>query len=173
MVRADKLESVETIKGYFDQGTSAVFVDYKGMTVEEVSKLRTEFRASGVVYKVLKNTLVKRALGDAPYSSELSSALVGMTGVAFSGEEPGAAAKVVKEFSKSNEKLKVKAGLIDGQVLDAAAVSNQLATLPSKDEARASLLATMMAPAQQFVMLINTPAGNFVRLLDAKARKGE
>ncbi len=173
MAREEKAEAVETIKGYFEAGTSAVFLDYKGMTVEEVSKLRSQFRSSGVVYKVLKNTLVRRALGDAPYTEKLSVALKGMTGVAFSGEEPGAAAKVVKAFAKDNEKLKVKAGLIDGQVLDAAAVENQLATLPGKDEARAMLLATLMAPAQQLVMLLNTPAGNFVRLLSAKAEKGE
>lgn len=173
MVRADKLEAVESIKGYFEAGSSAIFLDYKGMTVEEVSNLRGEFRSSGVVYKVLKNSLVKRALSEESYSDDLASALIGMTGVAFSGEEPGAAAKIVKAFAKTNDKLKVKAGLIDGQVLDTAAVNNQLATLPSKDEARASFLATLMAPAQQFVMLINTPAGNFVRLLDAKARKGE
>lgn len=173
MVRADKLEAVESIKGYFEAGSSAVFLDYKGMTVEEVSNLRGEFRSLGVVYKVLKNSLVKHALSGAPYGDALAPALVGMTAVAFSGEEPGAAAKVVKAFAKTNDKLKVKAGLIDGQVLDAAAVNDRLATLPSKDEARASLLATMMAPAQQFVMLINTPAGNFVRLLNAKASKGE
>ena len=171
-MRAEKIQAVEEIKGHFDQGTSAVFLDFSGMTVEEVSRLRDNFRAQGVTYKVLKNTLVKRALGDAPFLSELSEALKGMTGVAFSGEEPGAAARVVKSFSKENEKLKVKAGLLDGQVLDAKTVENQLATLPSKDEARAMLLATLMAPAQRFVMLLNTPAGNFVRLLNAKAEKG-
>jgi large subunit ribosomal protein L10 len=93
--------------------------------------------------------------------------------VAWSFEEPSAAARVLKDFAKENEKLKIKAGLLEGQVLDSKAVENQLATLPSKDEARAMLLATLMAPAQQFVMLINTPASNFVRLLNAKEAKGE
>jgi large subunit ribosomal protein L10 len=171
-MRAEKIQAVSEIKGHFEQGSSAVFLDFSGMTVEEVSNLRNTFRAQGVVYKVLKNTLIKRALGDAPYVDQLSSALRGMTGVAFSGDEPGAAARVVKSFSKDNEKLKVKAGLLDGQVLDAKTVETQLATLPSKDEARAMLLATLMAPAQQLVMLLNTPAGNFVRLLQAKAEKG-
>jgi large subunit ribosomal protein L10 len=142
------------------------------MTVAEVSNLRNQFRAQGVTYKVLKNSLVKRALGDSPAVAKLSKALKGMTGVAFSGEEPGAAARVIKSFVKENEKLKVKAGLLDGQVLDAATVESQLATLPGKNEARAMLLATMMAPAQRFVMLLNTPAGNFVRLLNAKKEKG-
>jgi large subunit ribosomal protein L10 len=121
---------------------------------------------------VLKNTLVKQALATEPYVSKLSANLKGMTGVAWSFEEPSAAARVLKDFVKENEKLKIKAGLLDGQVLDAKAVENQLASLPSKDEARSMLLATLMAPAQQFVMLINTPAGNMVRLLQAKQNKG-
>jgi large subunit ribosomal protein L10 len=168
----EKVQAVDEIKGHFARGTAAVFLDFSGMTVAEVSNLRNEFRKNGVTYKVLKNSLVKRALGDAPYVAKLSSALKGMTGVAFSGEEPGAAARVVKAFAKDNEKLKVKAGLLDGQVLDAKTVETQLATLPGKNEARAMLLATMMAPAQQFVMLLNTPAGNFVRVLEAKKAKG-
>ena len=171
-MRPEKLEAVETIKGHFANGTAAIFLDFSGMTVAEVSALRTQFRQNGVTYKVLKNSLVKRALGDAPYVKTLAKSLKGMTGVAFSGEEPGAAARVVRDFTKDNEKLKIKAGLLDGQVLDAKTVETQLATLPSKNEARAMLLATMMAPAQRFVMLLNTPAGNFVRLLEAKKAKG-
>jgi large subunit ribosomal protein L10 len=171
-MRAEKLESVEEIKGHFARGTAAVFLDYSGMTVAEVTKLRNEFRESGVTYKVLKNSLVRRALGDAPYVSKLSNALKGMTAIAFSGEEPGAGARVVKNFTKDNDKLKVKAGLLDGQFLDARTVETQLATLPGKNEARAMLLATMMAPAQRFVMLLNTPAGNFVRVLNAKKAQG-
>jgi large subunit ribosomal protein L10 len=171
-MRPEKIQAVEEIKGYFDKGSAAVFLDYSGMTVAEVSNLRGQFRAQGVTYKVLKNSLVRRALGDAAYVAKLKPVLKGMTAVAFSGDEPGAAARVVKAFVKDNEKLKIKAGLLDGQVLDAKTVENQLATLPSKDEARAMLLATFMAPAQRFVMLLNTPAGNFVRLLEAKKAKG-
>jgi large subunit ribosomal protein L10 len=171
-MRPEKVEAVEAIKGHFASGTAAVFLDFSGMTVAEVSALRTQFRQNGVTYKVLKNSLVKRALGDAPYVKTLAKSLKGMTGVAFSGEEPGAAARVVRDFTKDNEKLKVKAGLLDGQVLDAKTVETQLASLPGKNEARAMLLATLMAPAQRFVMLLNTPAGNFVRLLEAKKAKG-
>jgi large subunit ribosomal protein L10 len=163
---------VDEIKGRFERMSSAVFVDFSGMTVEEVSGLRDTFREKGVEYKVVKNTLVKRALAEEPYVENLGAALEGMTAIAWSFEEPSAAARIVKAFVKDNEKLKIKAGVLDGQILDAKAVENQLATLPSKDEARAALLATLMAPAQQLVMLINTPAGNFVRLLQAKADKG-
>lgn len=172
MLRSEKVQSVETIKDRFSKMTSAVFVDFSGMSVEEVSKLRNDFRASGVEYKVVKNTLVRRALADEPYISGLDGVLKGMTAVAWSFEEPSAGARVAKAFAKENEKLKIKAGVLDGEVLDGKAVENQLAALPSKDEARAMLLATLMAPAQQFVMLINTPGGNFVRLLNAKQEKG-
>jgi large subunit ribosomal protein L10 len=172
MMRTDKETAVKDIKGRFDRMTSAVFVDFTGMTVEEVGLLRNVLRDKGVDYKVVKNTLVKRALEGASYLPKLDSALRGMTGIAWSYEEPSAAARVLKEFCKENEKLKVKGGLLDGQVLDGKAVETQLATLPNKDEARAMLLATMLAPAQQLVMLLNTPAGNFVRLMRAKEQKG-
>jgi len=172
MLRSVKAEQIEVIKGKFAKMTSAVFVDFQGMTVEQVSKLRDDLRAKGVEYKVLKNKLVKQALSGATYLSKLDIALRGMTGVAWSYEEPSAAAKVLKEFVKENEKLKIKAGLLEGQVLDANGVENQLATMPGKNEARAMLLATLLAPAQQLVMLLNTPAGNFVRALKAKEQKG-
>jgi large subunit ribosomal protein L10 len=152
--------------------SSAVFLDFTGMKVEEVSKLRDVFRAKGIEYKVVKNKLVQQALADQAWSKGLAPVLKGMTGVAWSFEEPSAAARVVKDFVKDNEKLKVKAGLLEGQVLDAKAVENQLATLPSKDEARAMLLATLIAAPQRFVMLLNAPARNFVGVLAAKERKG-
>lgn len=171
MLRDAKVQAVEDIKSRFERMTSAVFLDYGGMTVEEVSDLRDQFRAKGVEYKVVKNTLVRRAVDGASFADALGEALRGMTGVAWSYEEPSAAARIAKAYAKENEKLKIKAGLLEGRVLDAKAVENQLATLPSKDEARATLLATLMAPAQQFVMLLNAPASNFVRVLQAKEQK--
>jgi large subunit ribosomal protein L10 len=172
MQRVEKAEEIKAIRSRFDRMSSAVFLDFTGMTVEEVSKLRDVFRAKGIEYKVVKNKLVQKALADHGWSKNLTPVLKGMTGVAWSYEEPSAAARVVKDFVRENEKLKVKAGLLEGQVLDSKAVENQLATLPSKDEARAMLLATLLAPAQRFVMLLNAPAQNFVGVLAAKERKG-
>jgi large subunit ribosomal protein L10 len=171
MDRAEKDQIVGELKTQFDRMSSAVFLDFVGMTVQEVTKLRDTFRDKGVAYRVVKNTLVKKALADKPWVSQLDSALAGMTGVAWSFEEPSAAARVLKEFRKENEKFKIKAGLLEGQVLNGKAVEDQLATLPSKDEARSMLLATMMAPAQRFVMLLNAPAQNFVGVLAARQRK--
>jgi large subunit ribosomal protein L10 len=172
MERAQKAEAIKDIKSQFDRMSSAVFLDFTGMTVEEVSKLRDKFREKGIAYKVVKNKLVEQALAEHAWSKGLKPVLKGMTGVAWSFEEPSAAARVVKDFVKDNEKLKVKAGLLEGQVLDAKQVENQLATLPNKDEARAMLLATLIAAPQRFVMLLNAPARDLVGVLAAKERKG-
>jgi large subunit ribosomal protein L10 len=173
MDRAQKVQQIDELKTQFERMSSAVFVDFTGMTVEQVTKLRETFRSKGIEYKVVKNTLVQQALGEKPWISKLDSVLRGMTGVAWSFEEPSAAARVLKDFCRENEKLKIKAGLLEGQVLNASAVTEQLASLPNKDEARAMLLATLMAPAQRMVMLLNAPARNFVGVLAAKQRKEE
>jgi large subunit ribosomal protein L10 len=173
MLRTDKEASIADIRATFGRMSSAVFVDYTGMTVQEISNLRSKFRERGVEYKVFKNTLVKKALAGEKFVDALAkTALRGMTGVALSFEEPSAAARVVKDFVKDNEKLKIKGGLMDGAVLSAQAVETQLATLPSKDEARAMLLATFNAPAQTFVRLLNVPAQQLVLVLEAKRNKG-
>lgn len=171
MLRSEKTQQIDAIRDRFSRMSSAVFVNFSGMTVEEVSKLRDTFREKGVEYKVVKNTLIRQALGEAPFVGGLADALRGMTAIAWSFEEPSAAARILKEFKKENEKVQIKAGLLDGQVLNASAVENQLAALPNKDEARSMLLATLMAPAQHLVMLLNAPAREFVGVLAAKERK--
>ena len=104
MDRAQKTEQVKDIRSRFDRMSSAVFLDFTGMTVEEVTKLRDTFRAKGVEYKVVKNTLVTKALADQKYVGALAGALKGMTGIAWSFEEPSMAARVLKDISKENEK---------------------------------------------------------------------
>ena len=106
----------------------------------------------------------------------MSGALKGMTAVAWSFEDPSAAAKIIKKFRKEdekNEELEVKAGLLDGEVLSASRVENELATLPGKDELRAMLLAQMMAPAQSLVRQLQAPAQNLSYVFDAIRRKQE
>ena len=174
MERATKDLQIGEIKGRFDKMTAAVFLDYKGMTVENDTKLRAEFRKAGVEYKVCKNTLVKQAIKDRDWAKKLDDVLTGMTGIAWSYEDPSAAAKVVKAFKKdaAGEKLTIKAGLIEGTVLDGKAVETQLATMPGKDELRSMLLATFQAPLQQFVALLQAPTQNLVYVLAAKERQG-
>lgn len=166
--RHDKQATIEHLKTRFDRMVSAVFVDFQGLTVAKVTDMRDRLRDAGVEYMVVKNTLTKLAVKEQPWSAQLGGVLVGMTGIAWSFEEPGAAAKVFKAFQKDNDKLRVKAGLVDGSVIDGDAVLNQLATMPGRDELRAKLLATFQAPAQQFVQQLAAPAQNFVYLLVAK-----
>jgi large subunit ribosomal protein L10 len=175
MDRTNKETEIGAIRTRFDKMTAAVFLDFTGMTVENVTKLRAEFRKAGVEYKVCKNTLVKYALKDAAFRPSLDDVLAGATGIAWSYEDPSAAAKVVKAFRKdpAGEKLQIKAGLIEGSVLDAKGVEDRLATMPGKNELRATLLATLQAPLQRFVALLAAPPQNFVYLLSAKERAGK
>ena len=172
--RDGKTAVIGTVKTKFEKMTSAVFLDYKGLTVEQATTLRASFRKAGVEYKVVKNTLVKHAIKEQSYGKKLDDVLVGMTGIAWSYEDPSIAAKIVKAFRKKaeGEKLQIKAGLIDGTVINGKAVEDQLATMPGKDELRSMLLATFQAPLTQFVQLLQAPAQNFVYLLSAKERAG-
>jgi large subunit ribosomal protein L10 len=171
MQRAEKQTEIDAIRDRFDRMISAVFVNFEGLDVASVTQLRDKLRAAGVEYRVVKNTLVRRALEGRDWAAELDEPLRGMTAVAWSYEEPGTAAKVFKEFTKKNEHLQVKAGVIEGKVLDPAAVLGQLAVMPGRDELRAKLLATLQAPLQQLLRLLSAPAQNFLYLL--KARQAE
>jgi large subunit ribosomal protein L10 len=171
MDRTQRNEAIGELRQRFDRMVSAVFVSFDGMTVEAVTKLRDELRKSGIEYRVVKNTLVKQALKDQPYATALGAVLKGMTGIAWSYEEPGAAAKVVRAFARDHQHLKVKGGLIEGQVLAPAAVEEHLSTMPGKNELRAMLLATLQSPAQSLVALLAAPAQNLVYLLDARRRQ--
>jgi large subunit ribosomal protein L10 len=172
MLRAEKQATLESIRDRFARMTSAVFVDFTGLDVPTVTKLRDQLRAAAVEYKVVKNKLAKLAIKDQPYANDAAVTLRGMTGVAWCYEDPSAAAKIFKAFTKDNEKLKIKGGVVEGRVIDAEAVVNQLATMPGKDEVRAQLLCTMQAPAQQFLQQLQAPSQNFVYLLKAKEDQG-
>jgi len=171
MLRSEKQTAIGEIKERFDRMISAVFVNFQGMDVASVTAMRDQLRKAKVEYRVLKNTLVQRALADRPWVGKLDSVLRGMTGVAWSFEEPGSAAKVFKELTRKNAKLQVKAGLVEGEFLDSKGVLERLATMPGKDELRAMLLATFQAPLQQFLQQLSAPSQNFAYLL--KAREAE
>ena len=172
-----KQDEVAMIRQHFDKATTAVFLDFGGVNVEQITNLRTEFRKAGVEYKVVKNTLVKIALKGTPYESkEVDAQLKGQTGIAWSFEDPSAAAKVIKTFrgaNDANQKLNVKCGVVDAKVMPGAQVESVLATMPGKNELRAMLLATLQAPAQNLVRLLQAPAQNLTLALDAYRRKQE
>jgi len=171
-----KAEEIAKVKDNFDRSIAAVLVDYRGINVGLITELRSRFRAKGVEYRVVKNTLVTRALAGGPLegNEELAGHLTGMTAIAWSFEDPSAAAKVLKEFrqeGEEQEKLTIKCGVLDGEILDGKRVENELALLPGKDEVRAMLLAQLMAPAQSLVRQLSAPGQNFVYVLDAKMRQ--
>jgi large subunit ribosomal protein L10 len=176
-VSAAKSDEVASIRSSFDKATAAVFLDFRGVNVEQITNLRAEFRKAGVEYRVVKNTLVKIALkGTAYESNELNAQLKGQTGIAWSFEDPSAAAKVVKAFravNDANAKLGVKCGVVDAKVMPGPQVESVLATMPGKNELRAMLLATLQAPAANLVRLLQAPAQNLAYLLDAHKRKQE
>ena len=130
-----------------------------------------------VEYRVVKNTLVKLALkGTAFESKALDAQLKGPTGIAWSFEDPSAAAKVIKTFravNDANGKLEVKCGIVDARVMPGAQVESVLATMPGKNELRAMLLATMQAPAANLVRLLQAPGQNLTYLMDARKRQLE
>lgn len=174
--REGKLADIEVVRDRAAKASSWVLLDFKGIDVEIVTALRAQFRKAGVEYRVLKNTLIKQALKGTPLegNSALAKALTGQTGVAWSYEDPSAAAKVVKAFRKENEKhekLGVKCGILDNSVLAGERVESELATMPGKNELRAMLLATLQAPAQNLVRLLQAPAQNFNYLLAARERQ--
>jgi large subunit ribosomal protein L10 len=176
-VNAAKQEEVTSIRESFEKATTAVFLDFRGVNVDQITNLRTEFRKAGVEYRVVKNTLVKIALkGTAYESADLNAQLKGQTGIAWSFEDPSAAAKVIKTFravNDANQKLGIKCGVVDAKVMPGAQVESVLATMPGKNELRAMLLATLQAPAQNLVRLLQAPAQNLAYVLDAYRRKLE
>lgn len=168
MDRTEKAKQIAELKDKLGRSAAIVLADYRGLTVPVVTSLREDFRKQQCEYKVYKNTLVKLAIAGTPME-KMGKYLEGPTAVIFSWESPSAAAKVAKDVAKNNEKFKIKGGYLDGNVLDEKGVVAS-ADLPGKDEIRATLLATLMAPATNFVRTINAGAQNFAYVLDARKR---
>ena len=162
---AAKKEIVAEINEVASRALSVAVAEYRGMEVRELTELRIKAREQGVYLKVIRNTLAKRGLADSKFA-DIDSALIGPLIYGFSIEAPGAAARLFKDFSKTNPKLQVTAlsigsGLLGPEKLDA------VASLPTRDEALARLLATFKAPVEKFVRTINEVPSKFVRVLAA------
>jgi len=159
-----KQQIVAEVSRQLEQAQVVVLAEYRGITVEAMTRLRAKAREAGVYFRVIRNTLVRRAVVGTPFealSEQMSGPLV--YGISV---DPVAAAKVVHEFAKTNEKLIVKAGAIPGQYMDAKAVG-ALAQLPSREVLLAQLLGTLQAPIAQFVRTLNEVPSRFVRTLAA------
>ena len=145
---------------------SAVAAEYRGLTVGEMTQLRATARASGVYVRVVKNTLARRAIEGTSFEC-MKGSLKGPLVLAFSREDPGAAARVFKGFAKDHEKLKTVALSIGGELYPASDI-DRLASLPTLDEARASLLRLMNAPLTRLVRTLAEPAAMLARTLKAR-----
>ena len=148
-----KKKVVEEIKEKLAKSKSVVLSDYRGLNVTETSELRKKFREAGVEYKVYKNKLVKLAVEGTEFA-ELAKDLVGPNAIAFGYDDPVIPAKVIKDFSKNNDKLTLKTGVIEGEYYEAAKML-EIAEIPSKDQLIVKFLGSIKSPVNKFVYLLN------------------
>ena len=168
MDRTQKANWVGSLHGKLGEVGLVVVAHYKGLTVAEMTALRTKMRAAGASFKVTKNRLTKLALAGTEFEN-LADLFVGPTAIAASSD-PVAAAKVIAEFAKTNDKLKILGGSLGSMRLDVDGVK-ALATLPSLDELRGRLIGMISTPATRIAGVLQAPAGQLARVLRAKADK--
>lgn len=150
----EKQKVVDDIKQKLEGATGVILADYRGLTVSQVTNLRVQLREAGVEYRVLKNTMVRRAANEIGLEG-LDAFLEGPTAVAFS-PDPVAPAKILMEYSKKNKSLKIKAGIVEGKVVGPEKVKD-LADLPSREILLSQVLAGMQAPIQGMVNVLQGP----------------
>ena len=166
MNRQEKAELIETLQTTLNDSTTVVVAHQVGMTVAESSDLRAKMREAGAGFKVTKNRIAKLALNDTPHTA-LESLFTGPTAIGTS-TDPVAAAKVLVEYAKDNDKLTIVGGSMDGKALDKAGVE-ALAKLPSLDELRGKLVGILQAPAAKIARVTQAPAGKVARVIKARS----
>ncbi len=168
MNRAEKAESIETLKGVFADAGAVVVTHYMGLTVAEMTDLRLRLRKEGAAIKVVKNTLAQKALAGS--LGEKGDALfTGPVAIAYA-PDPVTAAKVAAQYAKENDKFTLVGGFMGEEVLDQNAVK-ALATLPSLDELRGKLIGLLQAPATKVAGVVQAPAAQLARVFNAYATK--
>lgn len=167
MDRAQKTEAIETLNGVFSNAGVVVVAHYSGLTVAQLTSLRSEMGKVDAAFKVIKNRLAKRAVEGTEYEP-LSDLLTGPTGIAFSAD-PIAATKVAVDFAKANEQFIIRGGMMGPTVLDESGVK-ALADLPSLDELRGKIVGMISTPATRIAGILQQPGGQLARVLNAYAQ---
>ena len=161
----DKQAIVAEVNEAAGSALSAVLADYRGLNVAEMTELRVKARESDVYLRVIRNTLARRAVAGTDFEC-LNDAFTGPSLLALSVSDPGAAARLMKDFAKKHDKLQVRALAISGELLEPSRI-DALASLPTRDEALAMLMGTMLAPITKLAQTFNAVPSKLVRTLDA------
>jgi len=169
MNKQEKSQEIETLKNELQSGPPTFVLAYRGLTVNQVSTLRKKVRATSSRYRVVKNRLALRVIKGTPYEG-LAQHFEGPTAIAYSSKDPAALAKALEEFTKDNQGLQIKAGLVDGRVVDQQAIK-ALASLPSREVLVARLLSVLNGPMVRLMTVMKAPTRGLVRALDEIARK--
>ena len=156
---------VEEVSKYAAKAHSAIAAEYRGMTVGELTELRKTARETGVYLRVVKNTLARRAIAGTEFEC-MQSGLVGPLLIAFSMDDPGAAARLIGDFAKTHDKLIPKVVALGGQLYDSSEMG-RLASLPTRDQAIGLLMGVMKAPIEKFVRTLAEPHAKLVRTVAA------
>ena len=160
-----KIQQVEDVKQKIEKAESVVFYDYRGLTVEEVSELRNQFRAAGVEYRVIKNNILRRAVKENNIEG-LDDLLTGPTAAAIGYNDPISGAKVLVDFVKKVKKTEIKVGILNGQVIQIDEIK-KLADMPSREVLIAKLAGSLNAPIAGLAMALNAIPSGLARALGA------